>query len=66
MTFLRTPQAVVVARAHGGWLAVSAADEDLRIGVVGADENEARHTFDLAAARWLELCDAAHRRKSHD
>jgi hypothetical protein len=56
------PEPVVVQREAGGWLAVSAPNEALRIGVVGADEHSARAAFAQAAARWLELCQAANER----
>jgi len=59
MQTLSTPEAVLVERQRGGWLAISAPDERLRLGVIGPDEQRAREAFDIAAARWLELCEAA-------
>jgi hypothetical protein len=64
MTPLTTPHAIVVPRPHGGYLAVSAPGEAIRLGVVGDDEAAARSAFDIAANRWLELCEAAKMREA--
>lgn len=59
------PRPVVIERHLGGWLAVSAPDETLRLGVVGDDERDARAEFDRSASRWVELATAAKIRDGH-
>jgi hypothetical protein len=54
-----TPQVVLLPRDRGGWLAVSAPDERLRLAVLGDSEDGARDAFESSASRWLELCEAA-------
>jgi len=66
MTSLATPQAVVVPRQRGDYLAVSAPGEAIRLAVVGIDESAARKAFAVAAKRWLELCEAAKMREEDD
>lgn len=46
-------------RDCGGWLAVSEPDDDLRIGVTGPTEVEARKRFGHAVEAWLRLLGAA-------
>ncbi len=48
-----------IQRAAIGWLAVTPPDHPYRIGVVGADENEARRRFAAAFSAWEELHDRA-------
>lgn len=50
---------VVTPRDVGGYLAVSAPGENLRIGVLGETETEAMTAFDIAAQRWVELLEIA-------
>jgi len=63
---LSTPHAIVVPRRHGGYLAVSAPGEAVRLGVVADDEPAALKAFADSAARWLELCAAAKLREGDD
>jgi hypothetical protein len=53
---------ILYARPHGDYLAVSHPCSELRIGVIGADEEDARRLFQTAADRWAELLEAAKRR----
>lgn len=40
---------------YGGWIATTGQDSGLRIGVVGASEDEARTLFAASLKRWKEL-----------
>ena len=40
---------------YGGWLATSAPTTKIRIGVIGASQEEARALFTAALRRWKEL-----------
>ncbi len=53
------PQAVLLPRERGGWLAISAPDEQVRLAVQGDTEDDARDAFGRSAGRWMELCEAA-------
>lgn len=66
MKTIAAPHAVVVPRPRGGYLAVSAPGETIRLAVIGADEPTAREAFDTAADRWLELCAAAKMREDDE
>lgn len=59
VTIPTLPKSILTPRDHGGWLAVSAPGEILRLAVVGEDEATARQDFARSAERWLELCEAA-------
>lgn len=43
---------LIIKRKCGGWLAVSPARADLRIGAVGRTEEEARSNFDRLVRQW--------------
>jgi hypothetical protein len=45
----------VIERECGGWLAVSAPTNDVRIGVVGATEQEAASRFEATMGIWTSL-----------
>jgi hypothetical protein len=45
----------IVARQRGGWLALSAVDDDLQIGVEADSEEEAIAKFRVTAERWREI-----------
>lgn len=46
-----------IYKASGGWLAVSPAGSDLKIGVAGNSENEVRREFAGALKRWQAILD---------
>ena len=48
---------VLIERTRGGWLAVSQAGSELRIGVVGDTEKQARQRFADALKKWAKLLD---------
>jgi hypothetical protein len=46
----------VVSRLHyGGWMATTGPETNIRIGVIGADEQEVRAQFRASMNRWKEL-----------
>jgi hypothetical protein len=40
---------------YGGWMALTGVETPVRIGVVGASEDEARASFAASVTRWREL-----------
>lgn len=52
-SFATSPR--LVRMASGGWLALSAADAPIRIGVMGLSADDARERFALEAAAWDRL-----------
>lgn len=61
-----TTEPILTPRARGGWLAVSTPGAQLRLGVVGRDEQDARDVFAASVSRWAELCQAAKERDAED
>lgn len=57
---------MVVPCERGGYLAVSAPGEPIRLGVMAPDEESARTAFASSARRWLELVAAAKIRDGND
>lgn len=49
------PPPRLLRMASGGWLAVSAADAPIRIGVIGLTPDDARERFANEAAAWRRL-----------
>lgn len=49
----------LIARSCGGWLAVSNAEDSLKIGVSADTEEEAREAFERAVLEWCRLTEQA-------
>lgn len=54
MLYLMNPKMI---RTPGGWLAITPEAYPLRIGVVAANELDARSRFDAAVTAWERLAD---------
>lgn len=55
-SFVLEPE--VLELHYGGWMALTKPETQVRIGVVGASEAEARTLFAASVARWKEIGEA--------
>lgn len=53
VTFLVEPK--IVMSVHGKWLATTPITSQLRIGVIGVTEDDARRKFEASLERWKEI-----------
>jgi hypothetical protein len=54
----------LIPRPIGGWIALSGAQDAVKIGVLGATEEEARASFRIARAEWSATLEARDRAAS--